>query len=251
LKSDGTFNPTYEHAAEFVTAFRQFNDEAHLLAWVGIPLKNDSPFGVKGWVDLSDRATRAKIVTFVANLVKEADFDGVHLNAETVHNNDADFLLLLEEIRVAMGPKPMISVAGSHWAPTLLNELPPRDFRWTDFYYQSVAQRVNQIATMTYDSYSPHSAIYRLWLREQVHGISRSLSNSNTKLLWGVSVSREDTLSHHPGVENLSSGLAGICAGLADLPRPNHVVQGVAIYADWEFTPTDQQIWSAWQMKHE
>ena len=247
LRSDGTFNPTYEHAAEFVAAFRQFNAEALLLAWVGIPLKSDGPFGVKGWVDLGDRATRAKIVAFIAELMKEGHFDGIHLNVETVHNNDPNFLLLLEEVRASIGSEYMISVAGSHWAPALLNELPPRNFRWTDVYYRSVAERVDQIATMTYDSYAPHAAIYRLWLREQVRGISQSLSNSDATLLWGISVSHEDTLSHRPNVENLSSGLAGICAGLSSLPQPNQAVRGVAIYADWEFAPADQQIWDEWQ----
>ena len=71
LRPDGTFNPTYEHAAEFVATFRHFNDQALLLAWIGIPLKSDSPLGVKGWVDLTDRATRSKIVAFSAELMKE------------------------------------------------------------------------------------------------------------------------------------------------------------------------------------
>jgi len=54
-----------------VAAFRQFNAEALLLAWIGIPLKSDNPLGVKGWVDLTDRATRSKIVAFSAELMKE------------------------------------------------------------------------------------------------------------------------------------------------------------------------------------
>jgi hypothetical protein len=247
LKSDGTFSPTYDHAAEFVGKFRRFNHEVRLLAWIGIPLANDSPVGVKGWVNLDDRATRAKIAALAAELVDKEGFDGIHLDVETVRNDDPNFLLLLEEVKSAIGPEHMASVAGSHWTPAFLNGLPPRGLRWTDLYYQSVAERVDQIATMTYDSYAPHPAIYRLWLREQVRGISRSLSNSGATLLWGISVSREDTLSHRPGAENLSSGLAGICAGLSGLPEPNPAVRGVAIYADWEFMPTDQQIWDEWQ----
>ncbi len=243
LKSDGAFSPTYDHAAEFVAEFRRSNREVRLLAWIGIPLANDSPIGVQGWVDLDDRATRARIAALAAALVEKDGFDGVHLDVETVRNGDPNFLLLLEEVRSAIGPEHLVSVSGSHWASAFLNELPPGGLRWADLYYRSVAERVDQIVTMTYDSYAPHPALYRLWLREQVHGISRSLSNSNVTLLWGISVSREDTLSHRPGAENLSSGLAGICAGLS----PDRAAQGVAIYADWEFTPADQQIWDEWQ----
>ncbi len=243
LKSDGTFNPTYDHAAEFVAEFRRFSREARLLAWIGIPLANDSPVGVKGWVNLDDRATRTKIATLAAELVDKDGFDGIHLDVETVRNDDPGFLLLLEEVKSAIGPEHMVSVSGSHWAPAFFNELPPKGLRWTSPYYRSVAERVDQIATMTYDSYAPHPALYRLWLREQVRGISQSLSNSDATLLWGISVSREDTLSHRPAAENISSGLAGICAGLS----PDQATQSVAIYADWEFTPTDQQIWEEWQ----
>jgi hypothetical protein len=248
LKPDGTFSPSYDYAAAFVSRFHQFEPEIQVLAWIGIPLKNNRSIGVQGWVDLADPATRQKIVTFVAKLIREAKFDGVHLNVETVQNNDPDFLLLLQELRSALGPQRMISVTGSHWAPGLLNALPfVKDFRWTSDYYQAVAGRVDQIATMTYDSYMPTPALYRLWLREEVRGISSSLANSEVELLIGISVSREDTLSHHPTAEDLQNGLGGLCAAQANSSQPEDKVQGVAIYADWEFAEKDWQLWREWQ----
>ncbi len=243
LKEDGTFNPTYNHATEFVTEFRRFNHDTKLLAWIGLPLKNSNLGGIAGGVDLENKHTRTQIAEFVANLVAEANFDGAHLDAETVLNGDENYLLLLQEVKVALGPERILSIAGSHWLPEALNSLPlVNRTRWTDSYYQAVGARADQIATMTYDSFNSGGAFYRLWMREQVHGISQSLADSNVELLIGVSVAQENTASHHPEVETLRNGLAGICA-IAN----NNGVDGIALYADWDFSGKDQTTWREWQ----
>jgi len=244
LRSDGSFSSSYNYANQFVDTFRKFNKNSRVLAWIGLPLANTRPIGVQGWVDLSDQDTRDQIVRFIVDLIGQSDFDGVHINAETVQNNDPYFLRLLDEIKQNIGKGKIISVAGSHWYPDYINVLPVvHDFRWTSSYYQEVGQRVNQVATMTYDSYAFHPALYRLWLREQVRGISSSLENSKAELFIGISVSQENTRSHRPAVENLADGLAGFCAGVTN-PK---AIQGVAIYADWEFSQSDWQVWQEWQ----
>jgi hypothetical protein len=239
VKSDGSFSPSYAHTAEFVSQFRRFNQETYLLAWVGVPLS---------WVNLADENTREEIATFVSKLVREAAFDGVHLDVETVLAGNPNYLLFLEDVRTALGPEYIISVASVSWIPTTVSKFQfVNGLRWHDEYYQAVAERVDQIATMTYDSSTPHPIFYRLWMREQVKGISKSLKDSDVELLIGVSISREHSTSHHPDVENLRSGLAGICAGLAST-QAKHTVQGIAIYAAWEAEATDWQIWDEWQV---
>jgi hypothetical protein len=86
--------------------------------------------------------------------------------------------------------------------------------------------------------------MYRTWMREQVKAIAESVAGTGVELLIGVSVSQEKTDTHHPGAENLASGLAGICAALVD---GSHSVDGVAIYAAWEATSTDWGVWDRWQ----
>ncbi len=244
LKSDGSFSLSYQYANEFISTFRKSNKDVRILAWIGLPLANNRPIGVQGWVDLSEQEAREQIVQFIADLVKQSNFDGIHINAETVQNNDLYFLNLLDEVRQNIGKDKIISIAGSHWVPDYVNILPIiHDIRWTGSYYQEVGQRVDQIATMTYDSYTFHPALYRLWMREQVKGISSSLENSGVELFIGISVSQEKTLSHRPAVESLANGLAGLCVGITT-PK---TVQGVAIYADWEFSKPDWQVWHAWQ----
>ena len=244
LKSDGSFSPSDKYAYEFVRTFRQFNKNTRLLAWVGVPLANNLPIGVQGWADLSNRDTREQIVQYIADLMKQSDFDGVHINAETVRNNNLYFLNLLDEVREVMDQDKGLSVTGHHWQPDIINVLPLlRNLRWTSSYYHEVGQRVEQIATMTYDSYTFHPALYRLWMREQVKGVSSSLESSDVELLIGISVSQERTLSHWPAVESLKNGLAGICVGLTT----QNTIQGIAVYADWEFSPSDWQVWQTWQ----
>jgi hypothetical protein len=252
LKSDGQFGQSYSHAAEFVRQFRQVNRETYLLAWIGLPIKNHRGLGLQGWVNLADQETRHKIVTFVASLVAEAGFDGVHLNVETVLTGDPDYLRLLDEIRQVIGPQRLLSIASSSWIDARLNQLPIiNGIKWDDTYYQAVASRVDQIAVMTYDSSLPHPALYRLWMREQVRGLGRSLERTEVELLIGISISREDTTSHRPHVENLQSGLAGVCAGLSVSPAAKQIVQGVAMYATWEADATDWTTWETWQMASE
>ncbi len=69
------------------------------------------------------------------------------------------------------------------------------------------------------------------------------LKESKVELLFGVSVSREETLSHHPNVETLKNGLTGLCA---NAPK-SRAIDGVAIYADWDFAQSDWAIWNEWQ----
>ncbi|MGB8647129.1 MAG: glycosyl hydrolase family 18 protein [Anaerolineae bacterium] len=247
VKPGGTFSNSYTYAPRFVSIFRRFNRDTRLLAWVGIAVKNESGLGVNGPVDLQDEETRQRIVAFIADLVRQGQFDGVHLDVEPIWNNDAGYLRLIQEVRIALGPGHIVSVAGGQWIPDWLVWVPTLgQLRWSSAYYRAVAQNVDQIVSMTYDSYMTLPELYRFWLREEVRGIRTSVSGSNVELLFGVSVSREDTASHHPSAENLQSGLAGICAGLSPANVPSHA-NGVAIYASWEAETQDWQVWDNWQ----
>lgn len=238
VKSDRSFSPSYSHATEFVSQFRRFNQETLLLAWIGIPLK---------WVDLADKSTRQEIITFVLQLLQEAQFDGIHLDVEAILNNNASYLIFLEEMRSALGPRYIISIAGSQWLPSYLDKLPQINdgqLMWDNEYYQAVADQVDQIAVMAYDSFQSYPAVYRLWLREQARGLNSSLLESGVELLIGISVSREYTPSHDPLSENMQNGLAGVCAGLPALKQ--NKIQGIAIYASWEADQADWRFWDEW-----
>lgn len=238
LRPDGSFSPTFGSAAAFVRQFRRVNRETALLAWVGIPAEN---------TDLASPQSRAAIVAFLARLLREDGFDGVQLDVEPLASGDAHYLQLLDELRVAIGPARLIGVAALPWrsAPEARLSL-AQGYRWDGDYYRQVAERADQLAVMAYDSAAPTAALYRLWMREQTRGLLGSLAGSRAELLIGISLSRESTGSHHPGAENLRSGLAGLCAGLAGAPGAERV-RGVALYPEWEASADDWQLWAQWQ----
>jgi hypothetical protein len=247
VKKDGSFSPSYTYATEFVSEFRRVNQETLLLAWIGVPLKNDGGLGIEGWVDLSNADARQEIIDFIVYLLDQVGFDGIHLNVETVRNFDPHYLTFLREVSEITGTSRILSIAGNDWKPTLLNKAPiVGGYKWSAGYYQAVASQVDQIAVMTYDSFAPHPALYRLWLREQVRGLTKSLRGSNVELLLGLSVSRERTTTHRPNAENMKNGLAGICAGLSPSLKQRHPASGIAVYASWEATPQDWQLWEDW-----
>ena len=112
--------------------------------------------------------------------------------------------------------------------------------RWDSAYYREVAARVDQIATMTYDSFMPLPALYRWLLRNEVEGLVAAGVDRSTALMIGLSVSRDKTASHTPSAETVRDGLDGACAALKGR---DHQAQGYAIYADWEFSSEDQAAW--------
>jgi hypothetical protein len=246
LKENNTFSSSYRFSNEFIATFHQFNRATRLLAWISIPLANEGTFGVQGTANLADVPTREKIVKFVLALLNTVGFDGIHMDVETVHSGDESYLLLLEETKAAIGDR-ILSVAGSSWLPSQVNDLPAFEkSKWDGDYYRAVAERVDQIVIMAYDSGMPAPALYRLWLREEVNGIEKNVAGTDVKLIVGISVSREGTGTHNPTIENMSNGLAGACAGAKSWFGKQSVVEGVAVYASWEADVADWGVWESW-----
>ncbi len=238
MREDGTFNPTYDHAADFVEAVHSLNPSLDVLAWIGLPL--DVPRS-SGTVDLNDADTRRRVSDMCADLVA-AGFDGVHLDPEPVSSGDDAVLALLEDIRRGLPLEAMLSIAARRIWPVFPDVPWPgvgAGF-WHSDYYRQIAERVDQIALMTYDSALPAEWMYRQWTRFQVITLSRALENSTVEILIGVPTSEEATRTHHPRAETMESGLSGAIDGLNDeAARPGRIT-GVAIYPYWE---TDADEW--------
>lgn len=236
-RADGSLSASAPYARAFVSAFRQHNQQTALLAWVGLPDPQPA---------LADPQTRIAMTHQLAGLVATTGFDGIHIDAEPIANGNSTYLAFLEELRAALSPRQLLSVASLPWMPRLEGAfLPTHAYRWDGRYYQAVANRANQLVAMTYDSQAGVSPAYRLWMREQVRGIRRSIGAQPVDLLIGISLSREQTASHRPEVESLANGLAGLCAALAQ-PQEGAAVRGVALYALWEATADDEAAWQRW-----
>lgn len=213
-----------------------------VLAWVG---------GVhagfkRGQMDLARASVRENAARLCARLVREAGFDGVHLNIEPTRNDDDDYLRLLAVVRRGMPPGAILSVAG----PELLPIVPPiRPFGshfWDPAYTARVAARVDQIAYMTYDTFMPFPKLHRAYIRSQTRTLVRAarMGNPRAQVLLGVPTYDEHNISHVRHVETLDNTLRGIRAGLGDLDEGTAPFAGVAIYASWT---TDEEEWRAYR----
>lgn len=234
LKPDGTFNPTFTYAADFVRSLKAAEPNLNVQAWIGLPLQ---------YVNLRDENIRQQVAILCANII-QAGFDGVHLDPEPVRDGDANVLILLDEIRNAIGAEPIISLAARRIQP-LCSETPlVGQIAWSADYYRQAAQRVDQLAVMIYDSGLPLPQMYRLWGRFQVIETTQAIRDIDVELFFGVPTSEEKTWTHWPAAENMTSGLQGVVDGLNDAEAHSAVVAGVAIYPYWE---TDAAEWSAYE----
>ena len=237
LKADGDFNPTYAYAGHFVEAMRSVGPELDIQAWVGLPLQ---------YADLGDPTVREGVVEFCAEILETAPFDGVHLDPEPVASDDADLLLLLDEIRNEIAPDSVLSIATRRIMPVC----PDAEvgvltkYAWRASYYQEIADRVDQIAVMIYDSALPLPGLYRCWTRVQVRGVIRALDGRETQVFFGVPTSEERTRTHSPRAENMMSGLRGVVDGLAESDVSDGLAVGVAIYPYWD---TSEAEWDTYE----
>jgi hypothetical protein len=246
LREDGRFNPTYQAAREFTQALKASGPDFNVQAWIGLPLRVSRPGGPRGWVDFADRRTRQGVAQLCADLVHEYGFSGIHLDPEPAVGDDPALLLLLDEVRAAIGPQATLSIASPRILPLRFAGLAPlaNPWAWRPGYYRQVAAHVDQIAFMNYDSALPSAGLYRLWAQGQVTEIVRALAGVDVELFLGIPASEERTFTHQPRAENMALGLQAALDALQRLPGQARQITGVAIYPYWE---TDAAEWATYE----
>src|SRR5579859_2891037 len=157
------FNQAFTYAANFVKNFHLAQPGIKVLAWIGVPLSYGITF--------SDSDVRSRIVAFSKQMIDGEGFDGVHLDAEPVSSGDQDFLTLLADIRQAISPA-MLSIATEKIQPIFPNLALTggRFIGWSADYYRQIAQNVDQIGVMAYDTAMPLGWLYREFMRFEVIG---------------------------------------------------------------------------------
>ena len=177
--------------------------------------------------------------------MKEIPFDGVHLDPEPVSSDDVNLLELLEQTREAIGRDAILSIATRRIIPIFADAQMPfvRQVAWRKSYYREVANRVDQISVMTYDSGMLTPRLYQQFVRFQVIQVSQVVAGTEVQLFIGIPASEEKTRTHNPKAENIKSGLQGVIDGLNDADTPTNVVSGVAIYPYWEM---DMEEWKTY-----
>ncbi|MFD0479176.1 glycoside hydrolase family 18 protein [Nonomuraea thailandensis] len=148
---DGRLDPAkYPNAGNFVQWMRKHLPDIRISAWLGQAVKNG--------LDLDDARSRANVLAGVAAIMKQG-YDGIHYNFEPIGDGDTEFLDLLDRTRQHTK---LLSASTPQIEPYLGMRLTARallghDKYWSEGYFRQVVDRVDQVAIMTYDSFTPRS----------------------------------------------------------------------------------------------
>lgn len=164
---------------------------------------------------------------------------GIHLNIEPLPSGDAAFLTLLEDIRRALPPGKLLSIA-AYPPPTRWHPFP--SVHWDEAYFREVARRSDQLAMMMYDTALTRPKLYRKLMSDWTVEIL-TWSEGKPVLLGLAAYDDANTGYHDPTTESLLNGLLGIHAGLERAPLPGNY-QGAALYSHWEM---DDGEWATWR----
>jgi hypothetical protein len=234
----------YRHAPELLAMMHRFAPALHIQAYVGQMLARAG-----GPLDLQPAAVRDRILA-TARALLSLGFGGIHYDIEPVAAGDNDFLELLQHTHdLTKAQHAILSVSIPKLDPLpngaqAMNGMLSRTGRFlplaTANFFQAIADRVDQVAVMVYDTPLPGApligAVYA-WETAQV----LRLVGEQTTVFIGVPSYEEGP---HLTGENLRTAIRGARRGIDQLGEKPGRPYGLAIFAEWT---TSGREWSIWQ----
>ncbi|MFC3519713.1 glycoside hydrolase family 18 protein [Streptomonospora nanhaiensis] len=239
LDYDGRLDPAkHPELDSFLDLMAERLPDVRVSAWVGQRVE-------EGQLDLLDDATRARVVE-AADAMVAAGFDGVHYNFEPVPNNDPGFVSLLEETRAALPEDVLLSSSVPKIEPLgglafTLGLFLSKDPFWSSGYLERVAEHLDQVAVMAYDTGMPTEGLYGGMVARQTR-LAVDAVPEDVHLLMGVPAYPDDHSTRNPEAETTQTSVRAIRVGLSDAAQRRERF-GTALYVD--FTATDDQ-WRAY-----
>jgi hypothetical protein len=193
------------------------------------------------WVD--GRKSPADVDALAAAL---RGFDGVHLDLEPVDRGDQDMVSLLADAHTLTQQRhAILSLSASLLAPAPVAGLvaagPGRPALWSPGYLSELADHVDQVALMAYDTWAWTPSLYAGYVR-RLTTYARDAAPAGVALFIGVPAYHNDNLRHHQDVETIAPAIRGERLALGD--RPSTRPFGLAIYVDFTATAHD---WATYQ----
>ncbi|RZT20513.1 hypothetical protein EV649_3660 [Kribbella sp. VKM Ac-2569] len=216
----------------FVDAVHAAAPAIRVQAWLGDVVQPGKDPGM----NLDDSAVRQRVVDS-ASAVLQQGFQGIHYDFEPVRSGSKGYLAVLDETR-ALGTT--LSVAAAQIDPLWYLHKLPVDKWWSQDYFRQVAERVNQVAVMSYDTALPMESLYGGYVAKQTK-LALEVTPPATDLLMGLPAYWENNPAHWGNAETVSAAVRGARLGLGDSPRQNF---GLALYVD--FAATDEH-WAAYR----
>src|SRR2546427_2078207 len=172
----------------------QFRDEFagfRVMPWIGGPNGSQVFPGNPKW--------RAAFIQSVQGLfVEHPRFAGVHLNVEPIPSGDADFLVLLDQLRAGLPKGKVLSVA-AYPPPTRWQQF--EEVHWAEDYFQQAARRCDQMAVMMYDTSLRVPKLYQRLISQWTEEVL--IWGEGTQVLLGVPTYGDAGVGYHdPRVEN-------------------------------------------------
>jgi spore germination protein YaaH len=220
-----------------------------VLAWIG-QLEAASGEPAESTVNLADSHVRAGIVQTAAHFVRDEGFGGIHYDIEPITNNNNHFLDLLTETRAALPAGALVSVSAQKWAPNAhvadwAHNVGKAGAWWTSYYYSRVAEYVDQLVVMMYNTSMPTASLYSLAMKQETANILDAVRTAHhtPQVLIGIPSYDGNDFWYHESAENIASALEGVTAGLNSNRNAAPFV-GIAIY---RLATTDGDEWADYE----
>jgi hypothetical protein len=148
----------------------------------------------------------------VKNLINAYAVDGIHLDIERFMNNDTKLLAILKTLKTTLGTS-HLSIA----TPVTV---------WSDVFITQVAQVVDQMNPMVYDtmgwgSWVVDEASYQSYFKNVITRYSSLLANLDCELVptlpsYELRTAEDGTIYHDPKVENMKAAIAALNEAIAE-----------------------------------
>ncbi|OGD63750.1 hypothetical protein A2160_03685 [Candidatus Beckwithbacteria bacterium RBG_13_42_9] len=241
LNDQGNIEPEkYPFAQDLIGNLKPYYPELKIQAWIGQVEKRGG-----GILDISDLEVRNNIVATSEKLLN-LGFDGVHYNIEPIYSGDANILDLTRKTKaITQAKSKTLSIASDEMeifpgADKLIRPFVKQAGFWSKEYYREVADNVDQIAVMMYDTGLPFRGMFSNIVAWETRSILVNLKDKEVTVFMGVPTYEDKRWSFHPEAENMESGILGVQKGLEDFNKSDLERFGIAIYAEWT---TDKKEW--------
>lgn len=250
MKSDGSIPDSLAPEAAILTEQLHARlPNLKVLAWIG-QLEAASGEPDNSTVSLANPHVRAGIEQTAVHFVRDDGFDGVHYDIEPITNNNNHFLDLLTETRAALPTGTILSISAQKWAPNAhiadwAYGLGKADAWWTSYYYSKVAEYVDQLVVLAYNTAMPTASLYSLAVKQETANVLDAVRTARhtPDVLIGIPSYSGSGFWFHDSAENMESALQGVTAGL-NSNRDTSSFVGVAVY---RLATTDSAEWITYQ----